>query len=339
MKKLILFLLLALVNISLFAGDTSRKGTSGADQLLIPVGAKSIALGGAFLANVTGLEALYYNPAGLDVIPSSEAMFSHMSYLADMGVSYFAAGTTLGSLGSVALSLKTLDFGDIPVTTFDSPDGTGATYSPTYITAGLTYSKTITDRISVGVTAKIISETIMNANALGFAMDFGVQYRLNQNISLGACVKNIGTNMQYSGTDLQVSTSIPESQPGSPNGTYEAVSESFQIPSYFELSAVYDYPLDEQNDVQIGATFVNNNTFEDQMKFGFEYGFMKNFFVRAGYDLQLQDQDESIYGLTLGAGVDYNFSDNIEIIFDYAYQQVKEFPDPNQVFTVKLVLQ
>jgi hypothetical protein len=44
-----------------YGGDESRKGTTGADQLLIPVGARSIATGGAFLAATKGVEAIYYS--------------------------------------------------------------------------------------------------------------------------------------------------------------------------------------------------------------------------------------------------------------------------------------
>jgi len=88
-----------------------------------------IATGGAFLANITGLESIYYNPAGLDIYPQTEAMFSYVSYLADINISYFAIGTSLGDIGSIGLDLKSFDFGDIPVTNESFPDGTGETYS------------------------------------------------------------------------------------------------------------------------------------------------------------------------------------------------------------------
>ena len=71
----------------------------------------------------------------------TEAMFSYMSYLADINISYFAVSSVLGDLGSVALSFKTFDFGDIPVTTNDFPDGTGKTYSPQFLTIGLNLLK------------------------------------------------------------------------------------------------------------------------------------------------------------------------------------------------------
>ncbi len=334
-KVLILFLMASLA----YAGDVSRKGTTGADQLLIPVGARSIATGGAFLSNTTGVEAIYYNPAGLDLATSSEAMFSYMSYLADMNITYFAAGANFGELGSFGISYKGLDFGDIPVTTIEAPDGNGATYSPAFFTVGLTYAKRVTDRVAIGVNAKLIHEGIMNTAADGFALDFGVQYRFPQNLSLGVAVKNIGSNMKYDGQDLQVKTSIPGSNPNSNPGAYSPVTEEFQLPSYFEMSLAYDYRFNESNNILVGSSFRNNNAGEDNIVFGMEYDFSRMFFVRAGYDMYLQNTDQSIYGLALGAGLNYNFTDGITMSLDYGYRDVKDFPQPNHIFTLKLGLQ
>ena len=339
MKKIVTIILLAMFSALVYAGDVARKGTTGADQLLIPVGARGIATGGAFISNLTGLESIYYNPAGLDRSNQTEALFSYMNYVADLNVSYFGAGTNLGELGSIGLTFKSIDFGDIPVTTSEFPDGTGTTYSPAFITLGLTYSKVITDRISVGANFKFINETIENTSASGFAIDFGVQYRFDSHISLGATLKNIGGNMSYSGADLQQATEIPGSFPGSPNGTYEIVAEEFQLPSYLELAASYNFDMDEQNNLLLGGTFVANNSLEDALNLGLEYGFMKMFFLRGGYSFALGGNDESIYGFTAGAGVDYQVGGGIGITFDYAYRDVKDFPTANHIFTVKLAFQ
>lgn len=341
MKKLYTIISTILIISSIYAGDVSRKGTTGADQLLIPVGARGIATGGAFLASLTGLESIYYNPAGLDLSKSTEAMFSYMNYVADINVSYFAASASLGEVGSFALSLKSLDFGEIPVTTADFPDGTGSTYSPSYITVALTYSKIITDRISVGTNIKLISERIMNTSATGFGFDAGVQYKFNERLSIGASIKNIGANMVYSGADLQGKTTIPGTDLGTVGGTYEIVSEEFQIPSYFELSASYNYNFNEQNNVLLGSTFVANNSLEDLLNLGAEYSFMNILFLRGGYNLLVSENisNESIFGFTAGAGVEYKIGEDIKASFDYAFREVKEFPTANHVFTVKLALQ
>lgn len=338
MKKIFTLLLLVIMYSSIYAGDVGRKGTTGAEELLIPVGARGIATGGAFLATLTGLESIYYNPAGLDLTPRTEAMFSYMSYIADINVSYFAISTSLGDLGSIALSFKTLDFGDIPVTTNDFPDGTGQTYSPGFLTSSFTYSKVLTDRISVGTNLKLITESIQNASALGFALDMGVQYRFNDYLSMGASLKNIGTDMQFTGQDLEASTTVPGSNLGSSSGSYQVVTEPFQIPSYFEMSLSYNHSFNEQNTVTLATTYTANNSYEDIAHFGLEYNFMNYFFARGGYNLSMQNTKESIYGFTAGAGVQYQTDSGIGITFDYAFREVKDFPTSNHIFTVKLSL-
>jgi len=337
MKKIILILIL--IATSIYAGDVARKGTTGADQLLIPVGARGIATGGAFLANITGLESIYYNPAGLDVYPQTEAMFSYVSYLADINISYFAIGTSLGDVGSIGLDLKTFDFGDIPVTTENFPDGTGETYSPSFLTLGFTYSKVLTDRISIGTNLKIISENIQNTNATGFALDAGVQYRFSDALMIGAAVKNIGSDMSYSGQDLSSRTPIPGSIPGSSSGSYEIITEGFQIPSFFQLSMTYALNINEQNNLLFAGAYTANNSFEDIANLGLEYGFMNNFFVRGGYNFLVENASEYIYGLTFGAGLDYKIGGEVGFVFDYAFRDVKEFPSANHVFTIKLSFQ
>jgi opacity protein-like surface antigen len=337
MKKIILIILL--IATSIYAGDVARKGTTGAEQLLIPVGARGIATGGSFLANVTGLESIYYNPAGLDVYPQTEVMFSYVNYLADINVSYFAVGTTLGDFGSIGFDLKSLDFGDIPITTEVFPDGTGDTYSPSFLTLGFTYSKILTNRISIGTNLKLISENIQNTSATGFAIDAGVQYRFSEALMIGAVVKNIGTNMDYSGQDLTTRTAIPGSIPGSSSGSYQIITESFQIPSYFQLSLTYVFDFNEQNNLLLAGAYTANNSLEDIANFGLEYGFMKNFFVRGGYNFLMENPSEYIYGLTFGAGLDYKIGGEVGFVFDYAFRDVKDFPSSNHVFTIKLSFQ
>lgn len=335
MKKLIVLILLFNIT-ALFAGDVSRKGTTGADQLFIPVGARSIATSGAFVASVMGTESIYYNPAGLNRNKSSEAMFSYMNYIADINLSYIAIAGYLGDMGSIAFFMKTFDIGDIEQTTITDPDGTGVFYSPSFYTFGITYSKLVTDRVSVGVNLKMISESIMNTSTSGFAIDFGVQYAFNKDFHIGVVVNNVGGNMRYDGQDLQSKTAIPGAYPGSNDAAFTAVTEEFQIPSYYELSLAYKLHLDEANGLALGGVFRNNNNLEDEMRFGLEYDYSRMFYLRAGYALMMENMDEAIYTYTLGAGINMKLMDGLNARFDYAFRPVNEFPTDNHVFTLML---
>ena len=59
----LILVLLAGVTLSSFAGNQSRIGTAGAQELLIPVGARGIALANATVSTASGLDALFGNPA------------------------------------------------------------------------------------------------------------------------------------------------------------------------------------------------------------------------------------------------------------------------------------
>ena len=70
MKKLIrhsiiVMVLVILVISAMIAGNPTRTGSSGASELLIPVGARGVALGESSLMSAVGVDAIYWNPAGL----------------------------------------------------------------------------------------------------------------------------------------------------------------------------------------------------------------------------------------------------------------------------------
>jgi len=158
------------------AGGTDRVGTAGAQELRIPVGAASVAIGGSAVALGNGLANLYWNPASLASTDNSEALVSYSTYLADSRVNYGAVSTRLGTQGVLAVSAKVLNIGDITVTTEDAPEGTGQVLSPNFTVVGLSYGRRMTDRVLLGITGSYVNEKVADVVATGIAFDFGVQY-------------------------------------------------------------------------------------------------------------------------------------------------------------------
>jgi len=209
LKRIFIILTVILLGVdSIFAGGGTRNGTGGASELVIPVGAQGIALAGSGTATSTGLDALFYNPAGIASMTNSvTAEFSHMNYIADIGVEYGAVAVKFEGFGILELDIKSLNIGNIAVTTDDQPDGTGQTFSPEFIVAGVSYAKQVTDRISIGLTFHYISETIAQVSATGFAVNAGVQYKDMGDIpglDFGLAIKNIGPQMTFGGPGLLV---------------------------------------------------------------------------------------------------------------------------------------
>jgi hypothetical protein len=332
-NKIKLFLFTALMLGVLIGGDDSRLGTTAGTQVNIPVGARNLAMAGADLVFTSGVDAIYWNPASIATIPGATAVFSNMSYIADINVFHLAVGMPMGKAGNIGLYVKSLGFGDIPITTYESIDGTGATYSPTVMTAGLTYGKQFTDRIMFGITSKIVYESIPRASASAFAFDVGVVY-VNfagiDGLGLALVLKNIGSDMHYTGSGLK--TEATES-----NFTefFDRESSYDQLPSSYTMAS--SYKIGES--ILLGAAFVSNNTSFDEFNFGGEFDFNDMLFVRGGLTTGLVDEvdkDNVLYGLHFGVGLKYNLR-GVGLQLDYAYRSVEYF-DANHLITVGFTL-
>lgn len=329
--------LMLFLAVNLIAGGGKRNGTSGAEELLIPVSARGTAMGGSYLAGLTGVGSVFYNPAGLAVANGgTEAMFSYMSYIADINYEYAGVGVNFESFGSLGFNVRNLDFGDIPETTVENPYGTGSTFSPRYVTIGVTYSNHLTDRIRVGVTFNFVTQQIERTSASGIAVDAGVQYdNLGgvEGLQFGLVLKNLGAGMKFAGSDLIRQATETTGNRGIENFTIDAAT--FELPSQLEMGLAYATKFADTYSMVLAASFQNNSFSNDEYHFGAEFGFNDLLYVRGGYvyvSEQSDNEDQNIFGPTFGAGIHIN--SGIDITVDYAYRWVRYF-DANHMVTVK----
>ena len=92
-KKIILtqlILVLAFTLVQAQSGNESRVGTTAAPFLTLGVGAKGAALGHANSINVSGAEAMFWNPAGISIENDggtySSSFISVNQYFADVNI-------------------------------------------------------------------------------------------------------------------------------------------------------------------------------------------------------------------------------------------------------------
>jgi opacity protein-like surface antigen len=320
------------------AGSGARTGTAGGQELLIPVGGVGIAMGGSYASGIRGVEAIYWNPAGIPGFTgSTEAIFSHMNYLASINVEYAAVAAKLGGFGTMAFSVQSLGFGDIPVTTVELPDGTGDTYSPTYLTLGLSYARQMTDKIYFGATAKLVTESILRESANGVAFDFGLQYHSSvAGLKFGVVMKNIGPTMKFSGPDLEQSVQLPGTEPGAQPRPVAITAQGFDLPTTLEFGASYDYGFADNSRITLSGSFLNHNYQYDDFKLGAEVMYNDLLFLRGGYLMSPDTPTEDrVFGFSAGGGLKFKVSENLNVAFDYAYRSTDFFAD-NQVFAVRV---
>lgn len=336
----LVLLLLALGSSLAQAGSGNRTGTNGASELLIPVGTRFIAMGGAGIATAKGVEALFWNPAGAARMENSVGVYvSHMNYIADIGVDYGAISANIEGFGVLSLALKSLAIGDIPVTTTQNPDGTGQQFTPQFFTLGFTYSRQLSERVAVGLTTNLISERMGEVSATGVGFNVGVVYdNLGsvEGLSMGVAVKNIGTQMTFSGSGLLQQATV-EGQ-NRPPQFYQVQAASFELPSSIEFGMGYRRSFAGDNSLLISGSFQSQNFSDDEYLVGAEYAYQDLFFVRGGYNFAQRGSSDRQYlwGPTFGAGI-HSAVGSIDLTFDYAYRSTEVFSNTH-VFSVMLGL-
>ena len=333
LTSLIVVALLGMSAIDANAGDDKRRGTAGASQLLVPVTARSASLGASLtsgLNGMNGLEAIFSNPAGLAMNTGTAAIFSSMNYVADIGVNFFGIGQAFGN-NNLAFTVSSWDFGDIPLQTELSPEISAVTFDATFITAGLTYARVFTDRISAGATLKVVNESIDDVSASAVAVDMGMTYVVGESgLRLGVALKNIGTDMQYSGVGLTTQVQLP-SQPG--NATNNALvieSEGVELPSLLNFGVSYTREMSEGAVVTVLGNFRSNSFDQDQYSGGVELALFDMLYLRGGMDV-VGDSDLTFFtGTNFGAGVDLDLS-GTRLQVDYALRSTDFFDNVSMV--------
>ncbi len=317
------------------AGNPDRQGEEGAKQLLLNPWARSAGLHTLSTAFVSGVESTILNPAGMVRINKSEFIVAHTRYLegTDIGINAFGLAQKTGKNGAFGLSIMMVDLGQIQVTTENQPEGTGATYSPSLFNMGITYAHIFDNKISVGLTLRIISETTTNVSAFGAAIDAGVQYVTGDedNFKFGISLRNVGTPMKFSGQGLDSPAPNPNSGNTDYPLTYYKRSAKYELPSLLNIGGSYDFILNPKNKISVIANFTANSFSQDQIGAGVEYAFNKIFMLRGAYKYTLGQNDSGgiegpVYtGLSAGFSIDVPLKKNSNSIFgiDYAYRTTK----------------
>jgi hypothetical protein len=286
-----------------FAGNPDRAGGAGATQLVVNPYARSSGLGGIGTANVRGVESFYLNIGGLAYTTGTEVAFSRMNYFAGTGVSINNLGIAQalgeeGSGGVMGLGITSWDFGDIPITSFDNPDGTLPSYKPQLLNLNASYSKQFSNSITGGALLRIVSEGTADVRAAGVAMDFGVQYQTSFNAKmkkikkedfrLGISVRNIGPDLTYTGAGLSF-RAINTSTGADRRALFDA--DYFNLPALVNIGLAYDMRLDQNDNTYYHRLTANGNfqynAFQSNvLGLGAEYAYKEMFMLRGAYLIQ-----------------------------------------------------
>lgn len=248
---IILIGLLTMVSTSLWAAH--EDGGDAAAFLKKGVGCRPISLGKAFVAIADDVNAVYYNPAGLVQLKSREitTMYATPFFTKIEGIDYHALGYVHPekdqTLGVYVVGLRV---SNIPKVN-DITTGPEGEFSNQEWAALFSYAKSVNNKLSWGVTLKIIRQSLEKIKNDSMSFDLGMMLYFGKKIRLALVAVDFVSSKL--GEDK-----IPEKIKG---------GMSWKLGKVLLLSASLDY------------------TSHRKLKYhgGIEANILENFILRAGY--------------------------------------------------------
>jgi hypothetical protein len=277
-----------------------KVGTFDGQFLKIGIGARAAAMGGAFVAVADDASALYWNAAGIARIESerSQLQFNHAIWPADLKF------TQLGYVfhtkripGAFGVSLRSLYMDPMIETTAYQPDptiGTGRTFDAGYMSAGLTYARSFTDKFCAGITTNFIHEGLADLSQNTYSFDLGTLYDVGtMGMRIGMAISNMGTDVTF-------------------------IERSARLPSVFRVgtSAMFLQTADQKLMGSFEFSHPPDNS--ERLNLGAEYAFHNYVFLRGGYNVNYDAE-----GVAGGVGFRFPVSFAGTADFDYAYTDMK----------------
>ncbi len=208
MSKSLLPLTLAL----LLTGAAHAASRYAGEFLGLGAGARSAALGSAYVALADDATAGYWNAAGLSALSSRQVHLTHSEHFSGLIQRDFVAVARPGRLlHGMALSVVRMGIDDIHFTELPEPLQPPSTDNRPRIASTeqsadyalyLSGSRRLGGRLSLGLSAKAIYRHVASINAYGFGLDLGVRYQLSHQVALAANVRDITTTPIVWNTDI-----------------------------------------------------------------------------------------------------------------------------------------
>ncbi len=320
-QRLIVICLIGLLGFRMGEAKTIKKvAQTGLQFLKVDMVSRAAGMGGAFTMAGQGTEAIFYNPASVSEMQNDIEFFAtRVNWIADIAYNAAAVAKDLGNAGALGLHIISSDYGEVYGTRVASTEkgyiNTGEVNVNGYA-AGLSYSRTLTNKFRVGGTVKY-AEQHLGANihevdgpeienkVSGLAYDFGtIFYPGLKSLRLGISFRNFSPQFKYEET-------------------------AFELPLTFRLGIAADV-LDfiggfEQHSLLVDVDALHPRDYTERVHVGAEYLYNNLLALRAGYKTNYDEES-----LSLGFGLNYDIG-GIGLRVDYAYSPMNVFNNVQRI--------
>ena len=171
--------------------------------LRLPVSAHVAALGGENISLIDDDATLiFHNPALINDVSDRSINLNFMTYMEGAKTASAAFLKAAGDRGTWGVTAQYMDYGSMKETAADGQEL--GTFSARDIALGGTFAYALTNDISGGVTAKVISSHIAGYSSLAVGIDLGANYfNEDLDLSVSAVARNLGGQVKAYDDDFE----------------------------------------------------------------------------------------------------------------------------------------
>ena len=277
-------------------------GSTGAQFLKIGLGARPLAMGGAFGAVADDTNAINYNPASLTRIEKKEASATYLKYFEDVNAGFIGYTGIVAEKHYVGAGLTYLQVTDIEKR--DLNETSLGDFGATDMALSLSYARKdiankLLENLSIGGNLKFINQNIDNETAFAVALDISAYYPADEKLSLAINIQNISNGIKF-------------------------VDESDPLPLNIKVGAAYKLIKDLTVACDLDEYIIDNKLYAS---IGAEYWVKDVLALRSGYRFGYDtDSLGGIVGLGVGAGFRF-----WGLTLDYAFVPFGDLGDTHRI--------
>ena len=193
MKKALFVFLMMLGTLLVHAQSESQ---TEYNFLRLPVSARAAALGGDNITVIEDDEALiFHNPALLASVNDKTINLNYMNYMSGANMASASFNRIVREHASWAVSAQYVDYGKIKEV--DENNVQTGEFSAKDLSLAGYFSYMLTNRLTGGISARLITSYLGDYNSIGFGVDLGLNYYdADREWSLGVVLKNLGGQLK-----------------------------------------------------------------------------------------------------------------------------------------------
>ena len=277
-------------------GAFETPGSSTAQFLKIAVSPRAAAMGNSYVSLANGAEAVYYNAAALIRVKRGSMITNHSEWFADTNLEYIGGAYRLTSSSVLGMAVTSFYTDQMEVRTPLQPDGTGETFSVNHYRIAGSFAKSLTDRVSFGMTLSYFHLKIFSGvKEQAYSSDIAVLYQSGfREFSFGIVLANVGSSITY-------------------------LDKDYPMPLNFNFGLSINAIETSSQALKLSITGMKPSGGATMMHSGFEWSFSEQFFIRGGYRF-----NHDLASYSGGAGLNVILGSR-QFSFDYSLSEFREF--------------